>query len=76
MVAILFYLEDKSAFESEALRIMSQGFDEACNALHVFAGDEHGQRVIAARIIHLARAGVIDAQALRDRVLLEARARA
>lgn len=73
-MAIRSYLKDKTCFEPEALRVMSQGFDEACNALHVFAGDEHGREVIAARIIDLARTGVIDAEALRDRVVLEARA--
>jgi hypothetical protein len=73
MVAILSYLEDKTVFEPEALRAMSQSFDEACNALHIFSGDEQSREVIAARIIDLARTGVIDAKALRDRVLREAR---
>jgi hypothetical protein len=41
--------------------------------LHIFAGDEHGRQVIAIRIIDLASRGVIDAGALRDRVLMEAR---
>ena len=41
--------------------------------LGLFAGDEHGRQVIAARIIDLASTGVIDAKALRDRVLREAR---
>lgn len=76
MVAILSYLENKTVFEPEALGVMSQAFDEACNALHIFAGDEHGRQVIATRIIDLARTGVVDAEALRDRVLLEARSAA
>ena len=52
---------------------MSQAFHDTCNALHIFAGDEHGRQVIATRIIDLASTGVIDAKALRDRVLKEAR---
>ena len=73
MGAIESHLEDQAAFEPEALHMMSQAFHDACNALHIFAGDEHGRQVIATRIIDLAGAGVIDAKALRDRVLMEAR---
>ena len=40
--------------------------------LKIFAGDERGRQIIATRIIDLASTGVIDARALRDRVLLEA----
>lgn len=68
MVANFSYLEDQPVFEPDALRAMSQPFDDACNALHIFAGDEHGRQVMAARVIDLARRGVI-----RDRVLLKAR---
>ena len=76
MVAILSYLEETTVFEPEALRVMSQAFDDACNALHIFAGDEHGRQVIAARVIGLARTGILDADALRDRLIFEARAAA
>jgi hypothetical protein len=55
---------------------MSKAFEEACAALHVFAGDQRGREVIATRIIDLARNGVIDAAALRDRVMLESRSAA
>ena len=67
------HLDAKSVFEPEALRVMSEAFHDTCNALQIFAGDEHGREVIATRIIDLAGSGVIDAKALRDRVLLEAR---
>ena len=73
MTAIFSHLKPQTAFEPEAIRVMSQAFHDACNALHIFAGDEHGRQVIATRIIDLASTGVIDAQALRDRVLREAR---
>jgi hypothetical protein len=76
MEAMLSHLNTQTAFEPEAIRVMSQAFDDACNALRIFAGDEHGRQVIATRIIDLAGSGVIDAKALRDRVLLEARAAA
>ena len=67
------HLTDQSAFGPAAIEAMSKAFEEACNALQVFAGDEKGREIIAARIIDLARGGVVDAAALRDRVLAEAR---
>ena len=66
MGAIDSHLEDQAAFEPEVLRMMSQAFHDACNALHIFAGDEHGRQVIATRIIDLAGAGLIDARALLE----------
>ena len=72
-MAIHSYLENQAAFEPEAIREMSQAFQDACNALGISAGDQRGREVIAARIIDLAREGLIDAAALRDRVLKEAR---
>ncbi|MEN3379299.1 MAG: hypothetical protein V7604_4654 [Hyphomicrobiales bacterium] len=73
MITIPSRLENQFVFEPDALRVMSQAFHDACNALHIFAGDEHGREVIATRIIDLASTGVIDAGALRDRVLMESR---
>ena len=71
MITIHPYIEKQSSFEPEALRVMSQAFQDACNALRVLA---EGWEIIATRVIDLAASGVIDAEALRDRVLLEARA--
>ena len=76
MSPILSHLPDQTAFEPEAIAAMSKAFEEACAALHVFAGDQHGREVIAARIIDLARSGVIDVTALRERVLREAKSAA
>ena len=73
MITIHSHLGSQIVFEPEALREMSQAFHDVCNALHIFAGDEHGRQVIATRIIDLAGAGIRDARTLRDRVLLEAR---
>jgi hypothetical protein len=53
-----------------AFHVMSKAFEEA---LRVFAGDKRGREIIAARIIDLARNGLIDPTALRDRVIAEAR---
>ncbi|MEA2876829.1 MAG: hypothetical protein QOF14_2025 [Hyphomicrobiales bacterium] len=72
MAAIHSHLKTQTAFEPEAICVMSQAFDEACNALRIFAGDEHGRQVIATRIIDLASTGIIEAETLRDRVLREA----
>jgi hypothetical protein len=73
MITIDSHLQSQIAFEPEAIRVMSQAFHDACNALGIFAGDLYGRQVIATRIIDLAGAGVIDAKALCDRVLMEAR---
>jgi hypothetical protein len=67
------YLQDVAAFDPDAIRVMSQAFEAACAALRIAPTQMHERTVIAARVIDLARSGVIDAQALRDRVLLEAR---
>ena len=66
------YLEHQ-VFDPEAIAIMSYALEAACATLQIGADDTRGRRVIATRIIDLARSGVIDANALRDRVLLEAK---
>jgi hypothetical protein len=67
------HLDDIRAFEPEAIEAMSRAFEEACIALQIFAGDAQGRESVATRILDLARNGVIDPRALRDRVLLESR---
>ena len=67
------HLTDKTAFGPVAIEAMSKAFEEACIALQVGASDEKGREIVAARIIDLARAGLIDPTALRDRVIAEAR---
>jgi hypothetical protein len=67
------YLEDHSAFEPDEIDVMSRALEEACKALHI-NGPARERETIAARIIDLARNGVIDAAVLRDRVLSETRA--
>jgi hypothetical protein len=67
------YIEDSAAFDPEAIDQMSRAFSGACNELGVFAADERGREVLAVRIIELARAGAIDAEALKARLVQEAR---
>ena len=66
------HLTDNTAFGPPAIEAMSKAFEETCVALQVFAGDERGREIIATRIIDLARNGLIDPTALRDRVIAEA----
>ncbi|MBV8835455.1 MAG: hypothetical protein JO000_02865 [Alphaproteobacteria bacterium] len=67
------YLQDIAAFDPEAISVMSQAFESACAALGIAPTQTRERTVIATRVIDLARSGVIDAKALRERVLLEAR---
>jgi hypothetical protein len=67
------HLTDKTACGPAAIEAMSNAFEEACIALQVYAGDEKGREIIATRIIDLARSGLVDPTALRDRVIAEAR---
>jgi hypothetical protein len=58
----------------EAIEAMSDALRGVCAALGIHRPEECS--VIATRIIDLAQNGVIDATALRNRVLFEARAAA
>lgn len=66
------YLEQQ-VFEPEAIASMSRALEAVCGTLQLGAGDTQERRFVATRIIDLARSGVIDANALRDRVLLESK---
>ena len=76
MAAILFHISEQAVFEPAAITAMSRALEETCTALHVLAGDERGREAIAKRIIDLARHGVIDAEALRDHVVQDAKSAA
>ena len=67
------YMEDHASFEPEAIEIMSSALEEACKALHI-NGEIEDREAVAARIIDLARNGVIDAKALSKRVVAEVQA--
>jgi hypothetical protein len=70
---IRIHLGDRSGFDPEAIAVMSKALEETCDALHI-EGKTTDREIIAARIIDLARNGAVDATAIRDRVLAEARA--
>ena len=65
-------IQHKAVFGPDTIAAMSKAFEEACIALRVFAGDEKGREIVATRIIDLARNGLVDPNALRDRVISEA----
>jgi hypothetical protein len=67
------YITDAGAFDPEVVTAMSKAFADTCNALKIFAGDQHGREVVATRIIELARSGVVDPAAIQSRVMAEAR---
>lgn len=74
MSAILSRIIDHSTFEPEAIKVLSRAYEEACLALGVVADDARSREIIATRVIDLARNGVSDPNALRDRVLAESQA--
>jgi hypothetical protein len=67
------HLKESASFEPEAIAAMSGAFEDACNALAISADDRTGRETIAIRIIDLARTGVIDATALKARILQESK---
>ena len=73
MSPIRAYIDDAAAFDAEATAAMSRAFEEICAHWKIPSDAAHEREVIAVRVIDLARAGIVDAQALRERVLLEGR---
>lgn len=67
------YLDDHSAFEPDEIDAMSRALEETCRVLHI-NGRAQEREVIAARIIDLARNGILDAKTLSQRVLAETKA--
>lgn len=70
MSVLIPHLQAQSAFDPEAIHVMSRAFDEVCAALRVSA-DDRGRTAVAVRIIELARRGEVNGDRLRDRVLRE-----
>lgn len=68
------YIEDAAVFDAETVKVISTAFDQVCGALHL-DGDSRAREVVAVRIIELARSGVVDIVALRERLLREGGAR-
>lgn len=67
------YLDDQGAFDPDAITAMSDALEQACKALHI-NGQAHDREIVAERIVSLARTGVLDAKALSERVVAEAKA--
>jgi hypothetical protein len=65
------YLEGGS-FDPTDIQLMSLAFEDVCKALSLPANDTNARRVIATRIVELARRGERDPNQLRDRVIREA----
>jgi hypothetical protein len=68
------FLQESAAFDDKTTAAIVEAFEDACVALQVI--DKHGRAVIATRIIDLARAGVVDVNLLRDRIIKEAQEQA
>jgi hypothetical protein len=64
---------DTCVFEPEIIHAMSTAFELSCADLEIFAGDQRGREIIAARIVGLARDGIVDPATLHRRVVAEAR---
>jgi hypothetical protein len=67
------HLKDHAAFEPETIDAMSKALEKACTALHI-DGEIKDREIVAARIIDLARNGIINPQTLSARVIAEVRA--
>ena len=67
------HLRDHAAFEPETIDAMSRALEKACTALHI-NGEIKDREIVAARIIDLARNGIINTDALSARVIAEVRA--
>lgn len=65
------YLHDQGVFDPDTVRTMSDALEQSCAALAIAAHDTRARGAVAARIITLARSGVLDAVELRDRILQE-----
>jgi hypothetical protein len=70
------YFNQAAALEPEAIAAMSKALEQACSMLRIRDSDARGREIVATPIVDLARAGIVGADALRDRVLLEAKSAA
>lgn len=74
VMPILRALKGNGTFEPEAITVMTEALERVCTSLQI-NGQESDREVLAKRIIDLARGGDIDAMALADRVIAEAKTR-
>jgi hypothetical protein len=61
-------------FDPEATHALALAFDDICRDMNLANTANAAREIVAARVIDLAREGVVDPKILRERVLREARA--
>ena len=66
MASVLPFVVNKSDFDDEATRIMSEAFDAACEGLQDGGQPDLVREIIAKRIIEAAKKGERDPVRLRD----------
>lgn len=64
-------LEESVAFDEAATHAITVAYDEICREMKLPADAQDERQQIAMRVLDLARTGVIDAHALRERVIEE-----
>jgi hypothetical protein len=62
-----------AVFDPEATRALALAFDDICKHMNLAETATHARETVATRIIDLARDGILDPNALRERVMHEAR---
>jgi hypothetical protein len=63
-----------AVFDPEATHALAVAFDDICRDMNLADTASSAREIVAARIIDLAREGVVDPKILRERVLREAHA--
>lgn len=63
-----------AVFEPEATRALAAAFEDICKQMELRETDSDARRIVATRVIDLAREGVLDPKVLCARVVHEARA--
>ena len=63
-----------AVFDPEATHALATAFDDICRDMNLADTAGSAREIVAARVIDLAREGVVDPKILRERVLREARA--
>ena len=63
-----------AVFDPEATHALALAFDDICRDMNLADTASSAREIVAARVIDLAREGVVDPKILRERVLREARA--
>jgi hypothetical protein len=63
-----------AVFDTDATHALALAFDDICKEMNLPQTAREAREIVAARVIDLAREGVLDPQVLCARVLHEARA--